>query len=48
MAEKIAYKTRHIRMAEKTWEEFKKKKAVSGKSWNLYLLELMDKNGKIK
>ncbi len=43
MADKIAYKIRHIRMADKTWEDFKRKKALSGKSWNLYLLSLIEK-----
>lgn len=41
MADKIAYKIRHIRMADKTWEKFKQEKRKSGKSWNLYLLDLL-------
>lgn len=48
MAEKISYKVRHIRMADKTWEEFKKKKALSGKSWNLYLTGLLEDKRKKK
>lgn len=44
MTEKVAYKTRHIRMSDKTWEEFKRKKALSGKSWNLYLMGLIEEN----
>jgi hypothetical protein len=41
--EKIRYKTRPIRMADKTWEQLKGKKVQSGKSWNLFLLELLNK-----
>ncbi len=39
--EKIRYKTRPIRMDDRTWEELKKRKIESGKSWNLFLLELL-------
>jgi len=40
--EKITYKTRPIRMDDKTWETLKKNKILSGRSWNLYLLELLE------
>lgn len=43
--EKIRYKTRPIRMAEKTWETLKRGKIKYGKSWNLFLLSLLEKNG---
>ncbi len=39
--EKIRYKTRPIRMDERTWETLKKNKVESGLSWNRYLLELL-------
>lgn len=44
--EKIRYKTRPIRMHDKTWEQLKNEKIKSGKSWNLFLIELLkfDKN----
>jgi hypothetical protein len=38
--EKIRYKTRPIRMHDKTWEQLKNKKIKSGLSWNLFLLEV--------
>lgn len=41
--EKIRYKTRPIRMDDRTWKTLKDKKIKSGKSWNLYLLELIEK-----
>ena len=41
--EKITYKTRPIRMDDKTWETLKKNKILSGKSWNLYLLNIIEK-----
>lgn len=44
--EKIRYKTRPIRMADKTWETLKGKKIESGLSWNRFLLTLLDKNYK--
>lgn len=40
MQDKIRYKTRPIRMADKTWEELKNNKAKSGKSWNIFIVEL--------
>lgn len=41
--EKIRYKTRPIRMDDRTWEIYKSKKILSGKSWNLFLLDLLEK-----
>lgn len=43
--EKIRYKTRPIRMADHTWKVLKDKKIKSGKSWNLFLIELTKKHG---
>lgn len=40
--EKIRYKTRPIRMNDKTWEALKNKKVSSGKSWNLFIIKLLD------
>ena len=41
--EKIRYKTKPIRMDDRTWKSLKDKKIRSGLSWNLYLLELLSK-----
>lgn len=43
---KIRYKTRQIRMADKTWEAHKQAKIKLGKSWNLYMVELLKTNNK--
>lgn len=40
--EKIRYKTRPIRMNDNTWETLKENKIKSGKSWNLYILTLLE------
>lgn len=37
------FKTRPIRMSDDTWNKLKDKKIKSGKSWNLFLLELVGK-----
>jgi len=37
------YKVKHIRMDDKTFAELKKRKLKFGKSWNLFLLELLKK-----
>lgn len=42
LEEKIRYKTRPIRMDDRTWEALKKRKVKSGKSWNLYLVNLLE------
>lgn len=39
--DKIRYKTRPIRMHDKTWEKLKDKKIRSGLSWNLFIIELL-------
>jgi hypothetical protein len=41
--EKIRYKTRPIRMHDKTWKQLKDKKIRSGLSWNLFIVELLKK-----
>lgn len=41
--EKIRYKTRPIRMDDRTWEALKNCKVKSGKSWNLFLVDLLNK-----
>jgi hypothetical protein len=38
------YKNKSIRMAEKTWEQLKERRKKLGKSWNLFLLDLLKKN----
>lgn len=43
MSEKIRYKTRPIRMDDRTWDRLKDKKIKSGVSWNLFLLKLLNK-----
>lgn len=42
MSDKIRYKTRPIRMHDKTWKTLKDKKIKSGLSWNLFLLKLLE------
>lgn len=37
------YKIKCIRMKEETWEKLKDKRKKSKLSWNLYLLELLNK-----
>ncbi len=39
--EKIRYKTKPIRMDDRTWDKLKENKIKSGLSWNLFLLELI-------
>jgi len=39
----VKYKIKCIRMNEKTWESLKKKRKKSKLSWNLFLLELLNK-----
>lgn len=41
-----SYKGKCIKMSEETWELFKEKRRKSGKSWNLFILDLINKNGK--
>ena len=43
--EKITYKTRPIRLSDETWEKLKKQKIKYGKSWNLFIVKLLEKNG---
>jgi len=40
---KIRYKTKPIRMDDRTWEQLKENKITSGLSWNLFLLKLLEK-----
>jgi hypothetical protein len=39
----LKYKIKGIRMHEETWLLLKEKRVKSGKSWNLFLLELINK-----
>lgn len=39
----LHYKIKTIRMDERTWEKLKDKRKKSGKSWNLYILDLIEK-----
>lgn len=39
----LEYKIKCIRMDERTWEKLKEKRMQSGKSWNLFLVELLKK-----
>lgn len=39
----IKYKIKGIRMNEKTWKKLKEKRKKSKLSWNLFLLELIEK-----
>lgn len=43
---KESYKIRSIRIADKTWELFKKERWKSQKSWNIFIYELIKNNGK--
>ncbi len=42
MSKDLKYKIKGIRMHEDTWTKLKNKRKKSGKSWNLYLLQLLD------
>lgn len=44
--DKLRYKTFPIRLADETREALKKKKVASGKSWNLFICELLKTNKK--
>lgn len=37
------YPTRPIRLSDKTWEDFKKKKLKSGKTWDKFIRSLEEK-----
>ena len=37
------YPIKPIRMSEETWKTFRKKKLRSGKTWNLFIKELIKK-----
>ena len=41
----LKYKNKTIKMDEKTWEKLKDKRRRSGLSWNLFIVELLKKNG---
>ena len=36
------YKNRTIRLADETWEKLKEKRLNSGKSWNIFILSLLN------
>ena len=38
---KIDYPVKRMRMSELTWENLKKSKNKFGKSWNLFMVELL-------
>lgn len=40
----LKYKGKCIKMHEDTWEKFKDARSKSGKSWNQYILKLIDKH----
>ena len=42
----LKYKGKCIKMSEETWELFKHKRRKSGKSWNLFVVELLNKKKK--
>lgn len=44
--EKIKYKVFSIRLHEETKKKFIEERKRSGLSWNLFLLELLKRNGK--
>lgn len=44
MAKDLKYKIKGIRMHEYTWEKFKDARNKSNKSWNQYILSLIDKS----
>ena len=37
---KVEYGIRHIRMSDTVWNEFKKNREESGKSWNLFIRDI--------
>jgi len=39
--ENYHYSNKTIRMADETWERFKDKRKKSGKTWNLFLLDVL-------
>lgn len=39
----IKYKGKCIKMSEDTWQRLKDKRIKSGKTWNRFLLELIEK-----
>lgn len=39
----IKYKGKCIKMSEETWQRLKEKRSQSGKTWNRYLLDLIDR-----
>jgi predicted DNA-binding protein len=37
------YKIKGIRLSEETWDKLKSRRKKSGKSWNLFIMELIEK-----
>lgn len=37
------FKTRPIRMSDKTWEELKKQKLKTGKNWDKFISDILKK-----
>ncbi len=46
MSRDIKYKGKCIKMSEDTWERLKEARWKSRKSWNLFIVELLDKKKK--
>lgn len=42
MKNKVAYKTRHIRMAEDEWKRLKQIRKKTKLSWNLFIKKIND------
>ena len=42
--ESYHYSNKTIRMSNGTWERLKDKRKKSGKTWNLYLMDLLKRN----
>ena len=42
----LEYKIKCIRMDDRTWKTLKEKRKKLGKSWNLFILELLQANYK--
>lgn len=42
--EKLSYKIRTFRCSDKTWQEFKRKRCISGERWEKFIKNLEYKN----
>jgi len=41
--EKVAYRVRTIRISDESWEKLKEKRRMSGLSWNLFIVKIIEK-----